>query len=141
VNTMNLDDKLEQATSFFYFSSEDIQKGPDVAGLSFDDPNTGREAFIEILESTERGFIRISLYLLGNTLRIIINDLKNCHIVTANNLRVDSEDLANLKSAYVSHREFSFAFGIFPNVRRLELFPITKKEVVLTVKSWEILEF
>jgi|SRR5690606_2618484 len=138
---MTLQDKLENATSFFYFSSEDIQKGPDVAGLSFNDPSLGREAFIELLESTERGFIRISLYLLGNTLRVIINDLKDRHIVTVNNLRIDSEDLANLKSAYVSHREFSFAFGIFPNVRRLEVYPITENEVVLTVKSWEILEF
>lgn len=138
---MILQEKLEQANSFHFFASENIEKGPDVSGLRYDTPEIGREAFREILESTEKGFIRVSIYLLDNSLRLIINDLKNRHIVTVNNLFISSEDLTDLKSAYASHREFSFAFAILPNSGRLEIYPITEHAVALTVKSWEIIEY
>lgn len=138
---MNLQERLEQASAFLFFLSEDIERGPDCGGLEFESPEVGVEAFSEILKTTERGFIRVSLYILGSTIRVIINDLKNRHIVTVNNLYIAPSDLKNLKSAYASHREFSFAFGIFPNGKKFEIYPITNNDVVLTVKSWEVLEF
>ena len=89
---MTLQEKIEQCSSFLFFKSHDIQKSPDMCGLLFDNPLVGREAFEEILASTEKSFIRVTFYLLGSTLRLIINGIKNDHIVTVNNLSISGSD-------------------------------------------------
>lgn len=139
---MTLQEKIEQCSSFLFFKSHDIQKSPDMCGLLFDNPLVGREAFEEILASTEKSFIRVTFYLLGSTLRLIINGIKNDLIVTVNNLSISDSDLLELKGAYSSHPHYSFGFGIFENANgQIAIYPITQQEVVLTIKSWEIVEY
>lgn len=141
MDNITLQDKLESSKKFYFFPSDDISKGPDVGGLGFENLKMGQEAFLEILNRTERGFIRMSIYILGATIKIIINDLKNRRIVNIENISISSNDLAYLKEAYVDHKDFSFGFGVFPNERLMQVYPITSNEVVLSVKSWELIQF
>ncbi|TWI19158.1 hypothetical protein [Sphingobacterium siyangense] len=138
---MTLQEKLEQSNTFYFFASENIEKGPDLGGLGFSDAEVGREAFKEILEATEKGFVRVSFYLFDNNIRLVINDLKNRHIVTVNNLSINSEDLESLKSAHKNHQELPIAFGVLPSTRTPNICPITKDVIVLMIKSWELVIF
>lgn len=138
---MNLREKLEKASSFVFFESEDIEKAPDICGLVFSDTAIAREGFNEILEATEKGFVRIGFYTLGSSLRLLINDIKNRPIVEVNNIQISDRDLNLLMLAYRNHPHYSFGFGIFQSGDQLLIHPITQQDVVLTIKSWEIIEY
>ncbi len=138
---MTLQEKLEQSTEFLFFKSRDIAKEPDMCGLKSSNPIITGNAFQELLNITEKGFVRISFYVLGNSLRLIINDIKNNHLVTINNLRISNDHLDNLKEAYKMHPNFSMGLAIFIFTNgQLQIYPISEREALLSIKSWEILD-
>jgi hypothetical protein len=139
---MSLKDKLEKASELLFIKSHDIEKSPDMCGLLYDNPLVGREALTEVLALTEKAFIRITFFILGNTVSLAIHNIKNNTIVTIDNMKIASADLADLKEAYQSHPQFSFGFGIFKQEGgRMVIYPVTQHEIILTIKSWEIIAY
>jgi|GEM_PF-4515634 len=125
-----------------YSLSLDVSKEPDMCGIKSNNPIVTSEAFQELLSKTEKGFVCISFYVIDNSLRLIVNDIKNNPLVTINNLKIRSQDLIDLKETYKSHPHFSMGFAIFIYLnRQLLIYPISEKEVVLSIKSWEVLDF
>lgn len=135
---MALQETLEKSAHFVFFKSTDINLEPDLSGLLFDDVEIGREAFVELLNRTERGFIRASFHILGLSMRLIISNIKNEHIVTLNNLKISMEHLTDLKEADAL-KHLSMAFALFNTYLVLE--PIGPQDMVLFIKSWEIIEY
>ena len=139
---MRLQEKLEQSSEFLFLKSRDIAKEPDICGLKSSDPKVTAEAFQELLSKTEKGFVRISFYVMGNSLRLSVLDIKNNHLVTINNLHIAEDELTELRIAHNNHPSFSMGFGIFVTLNnQLQLYPISEQEMVLSIKSWELIDF
>ena len=113
-----------------------------MSGLLYDNPVIGREALTEILELTEKGFIRVTFFILGNTASLAIHNIKNTAIVTIENLKIAPGNLSDIKEAYELHPQFSFGFGLFKyESGRIVIYPVTNDQIVLTIKSWEIIQY
>ena len=139
---MTLKEKLEQSTEFRFYKSNDVSKEPDMSGLKSPNPALTREAFIEIYNQTEKAFLRVVFQVMGNTMRMVINDIKNNNIVSVDNLTLSKSDLDDLREASKSNDNISMGFAIFPaSSKDYTIYPMSEHEVILFIKSWELTEF
>lgn len=137
---MTIQEKLDQSTDFLFYKSRDISTEPDMGGLKSGNPSLTREAYQEIYKQTEKAFIRVSFYVMGNTLRLQINNIKNNHIVTVNNLAISADVLKDLQEASQSSAHNSMGFAIFPSPsKEFTIYPMSENEIILFIKSWELI--